>query len=71
MKIEAPLFLLGCIFVSIGILFMLFAKIPSLSRLPGNILVERRNFVFHFPLGFCIFASIILTLILNLFFARK
>jgi len=71
MKTEATLFLIGCIFIVVGIFIVLLSKIPILSRLPGNILVERRNFVFHFPLGFCIFASIILTLILNLFFARK
>ena len=71
MKIESPFFLLGLILIGIGILIILFAKIPFISRLPGNIVVERENFAFHFPLGFCIFASIILTLLLNLFFKGK
>ncbi|MEJ2567578.1 MAG: DUF2905 domain-containing protein [candidate division WOR-3 bacterium] len=66
MKIETPLLITGCILIVIGILIVLFSKIPSLSRLPGNIIIERKNIVFYFPLGFCLIASVILTLVLNL-----
>lgn len=71
MKIDFPLLISGYILVGVGILIILFAKIPFLSRLPGNITIERGNFVLNFPVGFCIFASIILTVILNILFSKK
>ena len=71
MKIEAPLLISGYIILGIGALIILFAKIPFLSHLPGNITIKRENFVLNFPLGFCIFASIILTVILNILFSKK
>ena len=71
MKIETPLLLTGYILIGLGILIILFVKIPFFSRLPGNVTIERENFVLNFPLGFCILASIILTVILNLLLGRK
>lgn len=71
MKIETPLLITGYMLVGLGILIILFVKIPFFSRLPGNITIERENFVLNFPLGFCILASIILTVILNLLFGKK
>ncbi|MBN1695221.1 DUF2905 domain-containing protein [candidate division WOR-3 bacterium] len=71
MKIDSPLLISGYIIIGIGILIVLLVKIPFLSRLPGNIVIKRENFVLHFPLGFCIFSSIILTVILNLLFNKK
>ncbi len=71
MKIEVPLFLLGIILTCLGILLVLYAKIPFLSRLPGNITIERENFILNFPLGFCVFLSIILTFVINILISRK
>jgi hypothetical protein len=41
-----------------------------IPRLPGDISIERRNFRFYFPLGTSIVLSVVLTLLLNLFFRR-
>lgn len=71
MRIEAPLLITGYLLVGLGVLIILFVKIPFFSRLPGNITIERENFVLNFPLGFCILASMILTVILNLLFGKK
>ncbi len=71
MKTEVPLFLIGCIVIVVGIFIVLLSKIPILSRLPVDIIIKRKNFSFYFPLGFCLFGSIILTLVLNLFFGKK
>jgi hypothetical protein len=58
----------GIIIVVIGFIFLLFDKIPSNSfRLPGDILIKKKNFVFYFPLGLCILISIILTIIFRIF----
>jgi Protein of unknown function (DUF2905) len=38
-----------------------------LSRLPGDIHVERRSWGFHFPIVTCIVISIVLSILLNIF----
>ncbi|MEO0292631.1 MAG: DUF2905 domain-containing protein [candidate division WOR-3 bacterium] len=60
--------MIGTFLVITGILIILFAKIPFFSRLPGNILIQKENFTFYFPLSSCILISIILTILLNLIF---
>lgn len=62
---------LGSLFIGIGFIFYLLSKIEtikSIPKLPLDIVIERENFKFYFPLGTSIFLSIILTLILNIFF---
>ncbi len=61
---------LGIFLVVIGVLIPLISKIPFIGRLPGDIYIKKDNFVFYFPLATCIIISIVLTLILNLFFRR-
>jgi len=41
-----------------------------IPRLPGDITIERKNFRFYFPLGTSILVSVVLTVLLNLFFRR-
>jgi hypothetical protein len=45
-------------------------KIPWLGRLPGDILIQRKNFSFYFPLATGILISIILTFLFWLFGRR-
>lgn len=61
----------GIFLIIIGILFILFEKIPYIGKLPGDIYIKKDNFTFYFPLATSIVLSIILTLILNLIFRRK
>lgn len=64
------LILLGLIIVVVGVGLLLIDKIPFIGRLPGDINIQRKNGSFYFPLTTCILLSIILTIILNLFFRR-
>jgi len=58
----------GIVIAAVGLVFLLIDKIPSFSlRLPGDILIKRKNLVFYFPLGLCILISIILTIIFRIF----
>jgi hypothetical protein len=57
------LILLGLIIAAIGGLLLFFEKIPWIGRLPGDIIIQRRNFTFYFPLVTSILLSVILTLI--------
>lgn len=52
--------------LTLGLLFMLVAKVPGLSRLPGDILIKRENLTIYIPLGTMILVSVVLTLLLNL-----
>ncbi len=70
MKIESPFILIWFFLIITGILTILFSKIPLLGKLPGNIVFERKKFIFFFPFTLSILISIILTLILN-FVLRK
>ncbi|HEC91484.1 MAG TPA: DUF2905 domain-containing protein [Candidatus Atribacteria bacterium] len=58
---------LGIILIIIGAIFLLAGKLPFPGRLPGDIVIQRKNFIFYFPLGLCILLSIILTIIFRLF----
>lgn len=60
------LIIVGAVFVVAGVLLTAGAKIPFLGKLPGDIVVERKNFTLYFPLATCILVSVILTLILRL-----
>jgi hypothetical protein len=64
------LIVLGAAAILIGVLLVLAPRIPWLGRLPGDILIRRGTFTFYFPLVTCVVVSVILTLILNLFWRR-
>ncbi len=54
---------IGLLLVVIGFVFVIGNKIPFIGKLPGDIVIERRNFNFYFPITTCIIVSIILSLI--------
>jgi len=64
------LLLIGVTLVLLGGLVLLVGKFPFLGRLPGDIVIERKNFTFYFPLATSILLSIVLTLLLSLFGRR-
>jgi len=61
--IGKMLIIFGVASVVIGGILMLSGKVPWLGRLPGDILVQKKNFTFYFPLATSILLSILLTLI--------
>lgn len=60
----------GIVIIAIGALLMLSVKIPWLGRLPGDILIQKKNFTFYFPVATSIIISILLTIIFWFFFRR-
>jgi Protein of unknown function (DUF2905) len=60
----------GAILAILGAVFILAGKIPWLGRLPGDIYIQRRNFTFYFPLTTSILLSVVLSLLLYIFFRR-
>lgn len=60
------LIIAGFLIVIIGAVIMLWDKIPFLGKLPGDIIIKRKNFTFYFPIVTSILLSIIISLILYL-----
>lgn len=61
----------GIVIAGIGTMLLLFKDgIPFLGKLPGDIVIEKKNFTFYFPLATSILLSIILSIIFY-FFGRK
>jgi hypothetical protein len=64
------LIVIGIVCAALGALLLFSGKMPWLGRLPGDIIVQRKNFTFYFPLATSIFVSILLTLLFWLFGRR-
>jgi len=59
------LILVGAFLAFFGLLLVFWQKIPFLGKLPGDILVQKGNFQFFFPIVTCLIISISLTIVLN------
>lgn len=66
-QIGKLLIVLGVVIMAAGILLTFSGKIPWLGRLPGDILIRKKNFTFYFPIATSILISIILTFLFWLF----
>ncbi len=53
----------------IGAIFLLLSRF-GLDRLPGDLIFRRGNLTIYAPIGLMILVSIVLTILLNLFFRR-
>ncbi|MBI4335907.1 MAG: DUF2905 domain-containing protein [Candidatus Omnitrophica bacterium] len=53
----------GGLLILIGAILMFANKIPFIGRMPGDILIQKKNFTFFFPLTTSILVSVILSLI--------
>jgi hypothetical protein len=60
------LIFIGIFIVVMGLLMMLWGKVPGLGKLPGDIYIEKENFKFFFPVVTCLLISVGLTVIINL-----
>ena len=56
------LIVLGLALVAIGLLWPWIGRL-GLGRLPGDIVIQRQNFVFYFPITTGLLISVVLTLI--------
>jgi Protein of unknown function (DUF2905) len=66
MDLQRFLIGLGIVILVAGLLWPLMSKI-GLGRLPGDIMYQRGNATFYFPLASSILISIVLSLLLWLF----
>ena len=60
------LILIGLALIVVGLLWSVGERL-GLGRLPGDIVIQRENFTFYFPLMTSIIVSLVLSLLLWLF----
>jgi hypothetical protein len=61
---------LGSLIFIGGVLVTLLHKAPFFGKLPGDIVIQRRNFTFYFPLATSLLLSVLLSLVMWLFSSR-
>lgn len=57
------LIIIGLFIIILGILFLFVGRIPWIGRLPGDIVIERKNINIYIPITTSIILSILLTII--------
>lgn len=62
--IGRSLLVAGMILAAVGGLLLLGGRISWLGRLPGDFVVQKKNFTLYFPLATSILISLVLTFIL-------
>ena len=70
-SVGKTLMIFGVLLFIAGVVVYFGAKFTALGRLPGDIHIERENFSFRFPIVSSFVISLVLTLIINLFFSRR
>jgi Protein of unknown function (DUF2905) len=60
------LIIIGLVVVAVGLLWPWVSRL-GLGRLPGDIVIERGNTSFYFPIVTCVLISVALSLVLWLF----
>lgn len=61
------LIIVGIVIIIVGVFFLFGDKIPFIGKLPGDIIIKKKNFTFYFPIVTSILLSIIVSLIIYLF----
>lgn len=56
------LVIVGLAIAGFGLIWVLAPNLPRLGRLPGDIVIERENSRFYFPIVTCIVVSVVLSL---------
>jgi hypothetical protein len=56
------LIMLGLVLLVAGLLWPLLSRV-GLGRLPGDIVIERENVTFYFPLMTCLLLSVVFSLV--------
>lgn len=59
------LVVVGVLIAVVGLVWVFLPSFPWLGRLPGDIVIERENFRFFFPVVTCVLLSLLLTGVLR------
>jgi len=70
-QIGKILIFIGSWLIILGLIFLILQKVPYIGKLPGDILIKKKNFTFYFPLSTCIIISLVFSLILWIILHKK
>ena len=62
------LILFGAVLLIVGVIVLVAGKVPFLGRLPGDLVLRKNGLTVFFPIVTIVIISLVLTLLLNLFF---
>jgi uncharacterized protein HemY len=63
-EMAKVMIVIGSVLVAVGLVILVFPRLPFVGRLPGDILIKKENYTLYFPLATSIVISIIISLIL-------
>ena len=69
-QIGRTMMIFGALLLAVGAVFYFGGRLFPLGQLPGDFHFGGENWSVHFPLATCAIISIVLSLLLNLFFRR-
>jgi hypothetical protein len=69
-ELGRTLIVIGAVLLVVGCALVFADRIPFLGRLPGDVVVRKKDFTFYFPIATGLLLSLILTIILNLWSRR-
>ena len=69
-QIGRTMMIFGALLLAVGAFFYFGGRLFPLGQLPGDFHFGGENWSVHFPLVTCAIISIVLSLLLNLFFRR-
>lgn len=64
------LIIVGGVILLVGLFLTLGFRIPYIGKLPGDISIDRGNVHIYFPIVTSLLLSLLLTLVLSVFFRR-
>ncbi|MBU0633481.1 MAG: DUF2905 domain-containing protein [Candidatus Omnitrophica bacterium] len=62
--------MMGCVFIFFGLIFLILPKAHRLGHLPGDIYIQKKNFIFYFPLASAILISSIISFLIWIFLKK-
>ncbi|MHB8155144.1 MAG: DUF2905 family protein [Candidatus Omnitrophota bacterium] len=70
-SIGKILIFFGIILILLGLIFTFAGRIPHLGKLPGDIAIHKNGLDIYFPIATSLIISLLLTIIINVFFRHK
>ena len=62
-QLGKALIIIGAVIIALGLILTISGKLPWLGRLPGDVVVQKKNFIFYFPIATSVIISLLLTLV--------
>jgi len=69
-EVAKTMIIVGIIIIAAGVILLFLGKFGFIGKLPGDILVQKKNFTFYFPLTTSLLVSLLISFSLWLWSRR-